>query len=73
VIASNLAQVALQDSNKKIVKTLEVDNEVLENIHEEFMKIVPEFKIKIHSFQERREISRIKGLNNKVGYSISPT
>jgi hypothetical protein len=68
-IASNIAQVALQESNKKIVKTLEVNSEVLDNIHEEFKTIICECGIKIHSFQEARGISSIKGLDNKVDCS----
>lgn len=69
-IASNLAQLALQDSNEKIVKTLEVNSEVLDNIHEEFKTIVHESGIRIHSFQEARGISGMKGLHNKVDSSI---
>lgn len=69
-IASNLAQLALLDSNQKIVKTLEVNSEVLDNIHEEFKMIVHEFSIRIHSFQEARGISGMKGLHNKVDSSI---
>ncbi|KFZ16903.1 hypothetical protein V501_02016 [Pseudogymnoascus sp. VKM F-4519 (FW-2642)] len=65
-IASNLAKVALQDSNKKIVDTLEANSEVLDNIHEEFKTIVHMSSIKIHSFQEARGISGVKGLHNKV-------
>jgi hypothetical protein len=72
-IASNLAQLALQDSNKKTIKTLEVNSEVLDNIHEEFKTIVHRSGIRIHSFQEGRGISGVKGLHNKVGYSILPT
>ena len=33
-IISNLVRLALQDSHKKIIETLEVDSEVLGNIHE---------------------------------------
>ncbi|OBT57821.1 hypothetical protein VE04_01878 [Pseudogymnoascus sp. 24MN13] len=65
-IASNLAKVALQDSNKKIVETLDVNSEVLDNIHEEFKTIVHMSSISIHSFQEGRGISGVKGLHNKV-------
>jgi hypothetical protein len=63
-------QLALQDSNKKLIKTLEVNNEVLDNIHKEFKKIVHGSGIRIHSFQEVRGISGMKGLENKVDYSI---
>ncbi|KAL9102394.1 MAG: hypothetical protein Q9163_002460 [Psora crenata] len=65
-IASNLARLVLQDSNKKIVKALEVDSEVLDNIHEQFMDIVSKHCIKIHSFHEARGISGMKGLDEKV-------
>lgn len=65
-IASNLVRVALQDSHKKIVETLEVDNEVLDNIHEQFVEVVSDHDIRIHSFQEGRGMSGMKGLNQKV-------
>ena len=69
-IASNLARLALRDSNKKILETLEVNNEVLDNIHEEFKTIVFKDGIKIHSFQEARGISGMKGLDEKVCFLI---
>lgn len=65
-IASNLARLALQDSNKKILETLEVNNEVLDNIHEEFKTIVFDSAMKIHSFQEARGITGMKGVSEKV-------
>jgi hypothetical protein len=69
-IASNLARLALRDSNKKIVETLEVNSEVLDNIHEEFKTIVHRSDIRVHSFQEARGITGMKGLHNKVGCLI---
>ncbi|OAL56153.1 hypothetical protein IQ07DRAFT_558137 [Pyrenochaeta sp. DS3sAY3a] len=65
-IASNLARLALQDSNKKLLETLEVNSEVLDNIHEEFKTIAFKGTIKIHSFQESRGVSGMKGLEEKV-------
>ncbi|KAL8699698.1 MAG: hypothetical protein Q9201_005860 [Fulgogasparrea decipioides] len=65
-IASNLARVALQDSHKKIVETLEVDSELLDNIHEQFVNLIFEHGIRIHSFQEMRGISGMRGLHEKV-------
>ncbi|KAJ9634903.1 hypothetical protein H2199_008767 [Coniosporium tulheliwenetii] len=65
-IASNLARLALHDSHKKIVETLEVNSEVLDIIHEEFKSIVHASGTKIHSFQEARGISGMKGLHEKV-------
>ncbi|KFY67480.1 hypothetical protein V496_01551 [Pseudogymnoascus sp. VKM F-4515 (FW-2607)] len=65
-IASNLASLALQDSNKRLVQTLEVNGEVLDNIHEEFKTILSKCAIKVHSFQESKGISGMKGLDGKV-------
>ncbi|RYP42951.1 hypothetical protein DL770_011993 [Monosporascus sp. CRB-9-2] len=65
-IMANLARLSLQDSNKEIVKTLEVNSELLNNINEQFQPVVPEFGIRIHSFQEARGITGMKGLHNKV-------
>lgn len=39
-IASNLTRVVLQDSNKKLLEALEVNNEMLDNIDEESKTIV---------------------------------
>ncbi|KAL1637086.1 hypothetical protein SLS56_000742 [Neofusicoccum ribis] len=65
-IAANLVQLGFQDSNKKILRSLEVNSEILEIIHRDFVTIVHEKKIKIHSFQESRPITGIKGLEGKV-------
>ena len=65
-IAANLAFLALQDSNKGILRNLQVDGEVLGNIHEEFVKIALQRKIGVHSFQESRGMTGIKGLSGKV-------
>jgi hypothetical protein len=65
-IAANLARVALQDANKRILKTLEVNSEVLDNIHENFKNLVLKGEIKIHSFQKAKGITGIKRLDRKV-------
>ena len=65
-IASNLAGLALQDAHKKIVKSLEVDSEILDNIHEQFVLRISQCNIRVHSFQEGQGISGIKGLHGKV-------
>ncbi|KAI0452034.1 hypothetical protein F5B21DRAFT_355977 [Xylaria acuta] len=66
VIASNLASVVFQDANKRIVEALELNSEVLDNIHVEFLRIVHGTGMKVHSFQEARAILGIKGLVGKV-------
>ncbi|KAI1661935.1 hypothetical protein F4813DRAFT_346255 [Daldinia decipiens] len=65
-IASNLAAFALQDFNKPIVRNLQVNSEVLDNIHAQFINRVGEKGIMIHSFQEARGITGVKGLEGKV-------
>lgn len=67
-IASNFALLAMQDSNKKIIQALEVNSEILDNIHEDFKTIVDGSRMKIHSFHEARGISGMKGLHNKVSF-----
>ncbi|PVH91201.1 hypothetical protein DM02DRAFT_496642, partial [Periconia macrospinosa] len=64
-ITSNLARLTLQDSNK-VLEAQEVNSEVLDNIHEEFKTIVFDGGIEVHSFQEARGISGMKGLDGKV-------
>ncbi|KAK2591961.1 hypothetical protein QQS21_010333 [Conoideocrella luteorostrata] len=70
-IAANLARLGLQDSNKKIIETLEVNSEVLDNIHDEFKTIVYKSNIRVHSFQEARGMSGMKGLHKMVVDSFS--
>lgn len=65
-IASNIARLALQDSNKKILETLEVNSEILNNIQERFITIASDDGLTVHSFQEAHGITGIKGLHNKV-------
>ncbi|KAI2469436.1 hypothetical protein F4781DRAFT_216030 [Annulohypoxylon bovei var. microspora] len=66
MIASNIASLALQDANEKILKALDVDSEVLDNIHEKFIDVVATSTIKIYSFQEAHGMSGTKILNAKV-------
>jgi pimeloyl-ACP methyl ester carboxylesterase len=65
-IATNLARLALHDTNSRLVQTLEVNNEVLDNINEQFVNLVDQHRISIHSFHEARGISGVKGLDGKI-------
>jgi hypothetical protein len=65
-IISNLARISLQDSNKKILETLEVNGEVLDNINNSFKSLLYNGNIKVHSFQEARGMTGIRGLHTKV-------
>ena len=71
-IAANLALLASQDSNNRIVESLEVNDEVLDNIHESFNIIVYKEAIKIHSFQEAKGITGMRGVHEKVSRTSFP-
>jgi hypothetical protein len=71
-VVVNLARLVLQDANKKVLQSLEVNGEVLDNIHEGFKTVVHEGYIKIYSFQEARGITGIKGLYGKVYFRSLP-
>ena len=60
----------MQDPNKQILRALKEKNEILDNIHEEFKSIVDGSRMKVHSFQEARGISGMKGLHNKVSFGV---
>ena len=51
-MASNPVQLGLQVSNQRILRSLEVDSEILDRIHRDFIEIVSQKGIKIHPFQE---------------------
>ncbi|CAH0003652.1 unnamed protein product [Clonostachys byssicola] len=64
-ILSNLSRVALQQPNSRILRGLQVDSEVLENIHEEFKVHVHRHEFKIYSFQEGRAPETL-GISHKI-------
>jgi len=65
-VLAHLANVALQDANKHIVSSLEVDGEILDRIHTEFVKMLHTEDFSVHSFQEGRGVSSLKGFSGKV-------
>lgn len=65
-ILANIATVTLQDVDKNVLRALSTNSEVLENIQKAFRRILDDQKVKIHSFQEERGLSGMKGLSNKV-------
>lgn len=68
IIAANLTKLALQDPSQRLLDTLQVDSEVLDNIHHDFVTTLDQStgRIKVHSFQEARAMTGIKGLSGKV-------
>ncbi|PVH68096.1 hypothetical protein DL98DRAFT_662333 [Cadophora sp. DSE1049] len=77
-IASNIANAALQDTNGSLLTDLQVDSQILDLIHDDFLKVLHKKNIKIHSFQEGRGLIGVKGFSGKVvedfsskiGYSL---
>ncbi|KAK4443240.1 Alpha/Beta hydrolase protein, partial [Podospora aff. communis PSN243] len=65
-IAANLAALALQDSNRRILDALKVESEVLDNIQENFVNLLDKSGIRVHSFQEAKGMTGVKGLHGKV-------
>lgn len=65
-MAAKLARLALQDANTDILRTLEIDSEILERVHRWFRDFVQERKIAVHSFQEAKGMTGVKGLSGKV-------
>jgi hypothetical protein len=65
-IASSILSAFLQDSGKRLLSNLEVDDQVLDMIHSDFLRLLHGDKILIHSFQEGRGLSSVKGFSGKV-------
>jgi hypothetical protein len=66
LLASNLAKVALQGPNEKILKGLEFNNELLENLRKVFLQMLEDDKFQIHSFYETKPMVGLYGLRDEV-------
>ena len=66
VLLANISAVTVRDVDKKLLRALQQDSELLEGIQEAFRRILDDQKVKIHSFQELRGFSGVKLLSNKV-------
>lgn len=69
--ASNLARLVFQDSREGLIQNLDMNNEGLDTIQDEFLDIVRDSGIRIHSFQEARETSNAEGLSAKASFAFS--
>ncbi|KAK7215348.1 hypothetical protein V2G26_003351 [Clonostachys chloroleuca] len=65
VTAAKLARLAFSP-NIKLVESLDVNSLELDTINEEFVNIVHDFQLQIHSFQEGRPMSTIPGHVEKI-------
>jgi hypothetical protein len=72
-IVSSVAQITLHDANRKVLEALQLNDRVLDSIHQRFVNVVGINDIQIHSFQETRGMTGVKGLYGKVSFYSSST
>jgi hypothetical protein len=68
LLVSNLSKLALRGRNTKILKGLSPNNELLENLSEEFLKLLGDSEpaVFFHSFYETKGMSGLYGLSGEV-------
>lgn len=66
VALARLADASLLDTNKPLVSSLDVENELLDRINFEFVKMVQLGDFSVYSFQESSGLSGLKGFSGKV-------
>ena len=66
LLASNLAKVALQGPNERILKGLTVNSELLENLMQVFLQMLEDGNFQIHSFFETKPMIGLYGLRDRV-------
>jgi hypothetical protein len=60
-IFTKIAKLGALEYRKKLVASLRIDSEILENIHSEFVKMLFSGDFFVHSFQEGRPINATVG------------
>ncbi|KAJ5455537.1 uncharacterized protein N7458_003801 [Penicillium daleae] len=58
-------------SNDRLLSELQIDSQILDLVQDDFLRVLQNFDISIHSFQESRGLSGIKGFSGKVVDDIS--
>jgi type II secretory pathway component PulL len=70
LLASNITKCALQNPSQKVLRSLNPNSELLENLRKSFLQMLEDGHFNIHSFYETRAVSSY-GLNSLVS-SNSP-
>ncbi|KAI0479955.1 hypothetical protein F4859DRAFT_454711 [Xylaria cf. heliscus] len=65
-LATNLCAMALMDTNSRLLSDLQVDSRILRLVQDDFLKALHRAPLRIHSFQEGRALTGVKGLDSKV-------
>ncbi|KAK4207469.1 hypothetical protein QBC37DRAFT_444461 [Rhypophila decipiens] len=68
---AKIAQLAGQDPNRDLLAVLEENSNALDTIQIEFENTLHSLSIKIHSFQEGRGMSGLRGFRNKIVDDVS--
>ncbi len=66
LIAAKLATFALQAPSKALLRSLQVDNQMLNVINESFNTYLKDNRIQVTSFSEEKGMIGIAGIDNKV-------
>ena len=63
---ARVANFSFRDTNRHLLSSLEVEDELLDRINSEFLKMVQLKDLSVYSFQESSGLSGLKGLSGKV-------
>ncbi|KAF8536553.1 hypothetical protein BDD12DRAFT_795951 [Trichophaea hybrida] len=64
-LVARLSSVLLQNPNRKLLEALDVGGEVLDGTQNDFLNMLHSKDFKVHSFQESKDISGVKGFCGK--------
>jgi hypothetical protein len=65
-LLNDLARVTFQSPNTRILKSLEPDSELLDNLRDSFSQMLEDKKFLVHSFFEAKPVTGIRGLDKIV-------
>lgn len=67
-LLQNIASLTLLHGEDRVLDSLRVDSEILDNIHEKFNGILHQDDLTIHSFYEAQGLTGTKGASSKVSW-----
>ena len=73
LIAQKIASLALMDTNENVLQDLCPNSTLFDKIGDEFSKMLRKDAFQIHSFQEARDISGVRGFSGKVCSALRST
>ena len=73
LIAKKIASLPLMDTNENVLRDLRPNGTLFDKIGDEFSKMLRKNAFQIHSFQEARGISGVRGFTGKVSLTLHST